>query len=83
MGKKNNSQSLQQTVKENVEMYFEDMQDQTPEGLYSLFMSQVEPPLLKVVLKKCRNNQSKAAAMLGINRNTLRKKMALYGIKIP
>ena len=81
--KKSNKLSVQQTVKHSVEMYFEDMQDEVPEGLYSLFLSQVEPPLIKVVLKKCRNNQSKAANMLGMNRNTLRKKMSLYGIQIP
>ena len=38
----------------------------------------VEKPMLEYILNKVGGNQSKAAEMLGINRNTLRKKMALY-----
>jgi len=75
--------SLQQAVKQSVEMYFDDMCDQEPEGLYNLFLSQVEAPLIRVVLSRCHNNRSKAADMLGMNRNTLRKKMSLYGITTP
>jgi len=75
--------SLQQAVKQNIELYFDDMKHEVPEGLYELFLSQVEPPLIKVVLKRCHNNRSKAADMLGINRNTLRKKMTLYKITMP
>ena len=82
MGKKKKQLSLQQAVKESIEQYFDDMQDQVPQDLHSLFLSQVEPPLIRVVLRKCRNNKSQAAEMLGMNRNTLRKKMNLYGIDI-
>ena len=81
MNKKNKTASLQQVVKESVEQYFDDMRDETPQDLYNLFLSQVEPPLIRVVLTKCRNNKSKAADMLGMNRNTLRKKMSIYGIE--
>ena len=82
MNKKKKRLSLQQAVKESVEQYFDDMQDQVPQDLHSLFLSQVEPPLIRVVLRKCRNNKSQAAEMLGMNRNTLRKKMNLYSIDI-
>jgi Fis family transcriptional regulator len=41
----------------------------------------VEKPLIESVLHRVRGNQSHAAAMLGINRNTLRKKMRVHGIK--
>jgi Fis family transcriptional regulator len=81
MNKKNKTASLQQVVKESVEQSFDDMRDETPQDLYNLFLSQVEPPLIRVVLTKCRNNKSKAADMLGMNRNTLRKKMSIYGIE--
>jgi len=81
MIKKNIQQPLQKAVKEGVEQYFEDMQGQVPQGLYNLFLSQVEPPLIRVVLRKCRNNKSQAAEILGMNRNTLRKKMNQYGIE--
>jgi len=83
MSKKKEKLSLQQAVTQNIEMYFDDMQHEVPEGLYELFLSQVEPPLIKVVLKRCHNNRSKAADMLGMNRNTLRKKMSLYRITLP
>lgn len=83
MDRNNKTVSLQQVVKESVEQYFEDMRDEVPQELHSLFLSQVEPPLIRVVLNKCRNNKSKAADMLGMNRNTLRKKMSLYGIEFP
>lgn len=80
--KKKKKLSLQQAVRESIEQYFDDMQDQIPQDLYSLFLSQVEPPLIRAVLRKCRNNKSQAAEMLGMNRNTLRKKMNLYSIDI-
>jgi len=44
-------------------------------GLHGLIVKEMEKPLIQLVLKKTRNNQSKAAAILGLNRNTLKKKM--------
>jgi Fis family transcriptional regulator len=46
-----------------------------------MVISCVEKPLLESVLHRVRGNQSHAAVMLGINRNTLRKKMRVHGIK--
>jgi len=43
-----------------------------------LFLAEVEPPLLMVVLKQVRGNQTKAAKMLGLSRGTLRKKLKIY-----
>jgi len=51
------------------------------EGLYSMVLAQMERPLIRLVLEKCRWNQIKAAKVLGINRNTLKKKMDLLDIK--
>ena len=45
---------------------------ENPIELYDLTLSQIEPPLLEVVMKKCRGNQS-ASGTLGLNRGTLRK----------
>jgi Fis family transcriptional regulator len=45
-----------------------------------MVLSEMENPLLKVVLQYARGNQSKAAEILGINRSTLRKKLAKYGL---
>jgi len=74
--------SLSNAVINSVEQYFDDMDGECPKNLYRLFQSQVEKPFLEVVLDKCQGNQSKAADMLGINRNTLRSKIKSYKIKV-
>lgn len=51
--------------------------------IYSMVLTQVERPLLRLVLEKCRWNQIKAARVLGINRNTLKKKIDLLSIRKP
>ena len=43
-----------------------------------MVLQEVERPLLEVVMQKTNGNQSRAAEVLGINRNTLRKKLKLY-----
>lgn len=50
------------------------------EGLYNIIMARVEVPLIKLVLERTQSNQSKAAKVLGINRNTLKKKIDEYRI---
>ena len=61
--------------------YFKDLGDEKPHEIYPLVMACVEKPLIETVLQYAGNNQTKAAEALGINRNTLRKKMQQYGIK--
>ncbi len=51
-------------------------------NLYEMVLHQVERPLIKIVLQKSRGNQVRAADILGINRNTLRKKITLLGIDV-
>src|SRR5881628_1188739 len=53
-----------------------------PSDLHALLISAVERPLIEVVLERAGGNQVKAAEMLGINRNTLRKKITELGIEI-
>ncbi len=56
--------------------------DKTNNGhLHELIMGGIEKPLVEIVLKETNGNQTKAANILGINRNTLRKKIAEYQIK--
>ena len=43
--------------------------------MYDMMMKVVERPLLDVVMKRASDNQSRAAEWLGINRNTLRRKL--------
>ena len=52
-----------------------------PADLYQLLVNEVEKPLLRTVLGHAQGNCSRAAEMLGINRNTLRKKMRLHSIE--
>ena len=51
--------------------------------IYSMVLHHVEKPLITLVLKKTEGNQVRAASLLGINRNTLRKKVKELGIKGP
>jgi two-component system nitrogen regulation response regulator GlnG len=51
-----------------------------PDGLYDRVLAELERPLLRLTLAAVRGNQLKAARMLGINRNTLRKKLTDLGV---
>ena len=61
--------------------YFKDLDGEAPAGIYDMVVNCVEKPVLDLVLDQAEGNQSRAAAWLGINRNTLRKKMQQHGIK--
>jgi len=51
-----------------------------PDGLYDRVLAELEKPLLRLTLAAVRGNQLKAARLLGINRNTLRKKLTELGV---
>ena len=71
---------LQQTVTESLEDYFKHLDGQPPHAIYDMVLGCVEKPMLEFILNKVGGNQSKAAEILGLNRNTLRKKMAQYNL---
>ena len=77
MGEKS---KLQQAVKESLEDYFTHLNGQPPHAIYNMVLGCVEKPMLEFILNKVGGNQSKAADVLGLNRNTLRKKMAEYNL---
>jgi Fis family transcriptional regulator len=58
-----------------LEQYFRDLDGEKPTAIYAMVLKSVERPMLEVVLGKAGGNQTLAAEMLGINRNTLRKKL--------
>jgi Fis family transcriptional regulator len=62
-------------IRNSVERYFKDLHGAEPHALHQLFLDAAEKPLLDVVLRHAQGNQSKAADWLGINRNTLRRKL--------
>ena len=70
------------TVKRSLEKYFRDLDGEIPRSVYDMVIRNVERPLLEVVLDRAEGNQTIAAQMLGINRNTLRKKMQTLKIKL-
>ncbi|QPN30410.1 MULTISPECIES: Fis family transcriptional regulator [unclassified Diaphorobacter] len=67
--------NIEQCVRESLQGYFRDLGGETPDGVYDMVMRLVEKPLLEVVMSHADNNQSRAAEWLGLNRNTLRKKL--------
>ena len=69
---------LRDHVYETLRIYFHNLGGQAPSNLYDLVQHEVEPPLLQIVMQFTGGNQSKAAAILGINRGTLRKKLRQY-----
>ena len=69
------NQSIEQSIRESLEGYFRDLDGETPNDVYDMVIRLVEKPLLEVVMNHADNNQSRAADWLGLNRNTLRKKL--------
>jgi Fis family transcriptional regulator len=68
-------QSIEACIRANLEDYFRDLDGTDPTGLYDMLLKVVEKPLLDVVMQRAGQNQSRAADWLGLNRNTLRKKL--------
>ena len=66
---------IQECVQTSLEGYLRDLRGTEPDGMYNMMVTVVEKPLLEVVMRHADNNQSKAAQWLGLNRNTLRKKL--------
>ena len=71
MSKKN----IEECVRTSLEAYFKDLRGTEPAGLHEMMVQVVEKPLLEVVMQQADQNQSRAAQWLGLNRNTLRKKL--------
>ena len=65
-------------IRQSVEQYFKDLRGAEPGALHELFLGAAEKPLLEVVLRHADGNQSKAADWLGINRNTLHRKLQVH-----
>lgn len=66
---------IEECVRTSLEGYFKDLRGTEPDGMYDMMVRVVEKPLLEVVMHHAEHNQSRAAEWLGLNRNTLRKKL--------
>jgi Fis family transcriptional regulator len=75
------SNELADCVKRSLERYFKDMDGEKPTSIHDMVLKNVEKPMIELVLSHAKGNQTLAAEMLGINRNTLRKKMQQLRIK--
>lgn len=76
-----NENDMARHVRKTLKEYFRDLDGEKPCcNMYDMVMDCVERPLLELVLEHVGGNQTRASEMLGINRNTLRKKMQQHGI---
>ena len=74
------NEPLSNAVQNSVQRYFRQLNGEEVTGIYDMVLQEIERPLLKVIMSETKGNQTRAAKILGINRNTLRKKLARYGL---
>ena len=66
---------IEECIRVSLDGYFKDLRGTEPDRMYDMMVRVVEKPLLEVVMQQADHNQSRAAEWLGLNRNTLRKKL--------
>ena len=71
----NKTNDIAACIRGALETYFHDLEGEAPTNVYDMVLKSVERPMLEVILQQAGGNQTLAAEMLGINRNTLRKKI--------
>ena len=74
------STNIDEAVARSLERYFRDLEGTQPTCIYQMVIQAVERPMLEVVMREAQGNQLRASEMLGINRNTLRKKLQTHGM---
>ena len=70
--------TIDEAVTKSLEKYFRDLDGTPPNSVYEMVIRAVERPMLEVVMRQAQGNQLRASEMLGINRNTLRKKLQIH-----
>jgi len=68
-------QNLQDKIETLLDKYFKDLDGENPNDVYDMVLHSVEKPLLIYIMNYAQGNQTRAAKILGLNRNTLRKKL--------
>ncbi len=74
------SEDLAACVRRALNDYFRQLDGESPQKVWDMVMECVEQPMLEVVMQQARGNQTVAAKVLGISRNTLHKKLVQYGL---
>jgi len=72
--------NLQDKIEILLDNYFKDLDGEKPNDVYNMVLHSVEKPLLIYIMNYAQGNQTRAAKILGLNRNTLRKKLELYNL---
>lgn len=73
---------LRSHVQAAIRDYLRDMGNTEPDNLYRRLLDEIEPPLIEEALRYTEGNQTRAARLLGITRNTLREKIRRHDIEI-
>ncbi len=76
--KLNGSNEICRSVDKSLDEYFRRLDGETPTGVYDMVIGHVERTLLASIMARAEGNQTQAADMLGMNRNTLRSKLVKY-----
>jgi len=71
-------ETIEQCIMRSLNEYFANLDGAKPHALHEMVLQAAERPLLKFAMERTGGNQSAAAELLGINRNTLRKKLVEY-----
>ena len=74
----NGSNEIGRSVEKSLDEYFRKLDGEPPHGVYDMVITHVERALLMSMLERANGNQTQAADMLGMNRNTLRAKLSKY-----
>ncbi len=74
----NGSNEIGRSIERSLDEYFRKLDGEPPHGVYDMVIGHVERALLASMLERAQGNQSHAADMLGMNRNTLRAKLAKH-----
>ena len=77
----NGGNEIGRTVEQSLDEYFRKLDGEAPHGIYDMVINHVEKALIATVMDRANGNQTQAADMLGLNRNTLRAKLTKYDIR--
>ncbi len=77
----NGNNEIGKTVEKSLDEYFRKLDGESPHGIYDMVINHVERAVIATVMERAGGNQTQAADMLGMNRNTLRTKLSKYGIR--
>jgi Fis family transcriptional regulator len=77
----NGGNEICRSVEKSLDEYFHKLDGEQPHGIYDMVIANVERSLLATIMLRAGGNQTHAADMLGLNRNTLRSKLSKYNIR--